>query len=148
MFKRLVTYVLFVLAIMFSRKWKVFFIKLSHFPFQKKKKWKTISKNKQYFLCWPKIVFLWLIFFYVTKHWKTWKTIFTQGFPLKQTESYIFTFLNRKNSGVQTAPKSRATSCDCNWKYTTKYKAHVRSSNLPAILLLRMVIKCLDINFK
>jgi len=25
----------------------------------------------------------------------------------------VIAFLKRKNSGVQTAPKSRATSCDC-----------------------------------
>ena len=35
---------------------------------------------------WLKIIFRWLIFFYVTKHWKTWKTIFIEGFPAKQTE--------------------------------------------------------------
>lgn len=31
----------------------------------------------------------------------------------------LVTFLNRKNSGVQTAPKSLATSCDCNQAYLT-----------------------------
>ena len=25
-------------------------------------------------------------FFYTTKHWKIWKTIFAEGFPAKQTE--------------------------------------------------------------
>ena len=30
--------------------------------------------------------FFFTYFFYATKHWKIWKTIFTQGFPSKQTK--------------------------------------------------------------
>ena len=32
-------------------------------------------------------------FFYVTKHWKMWKTIFIEGFPAKQTERKIKDFV-------------------------------------------------------
>lgn len=60
---------------------------------------------------------------------------------VKQFVQVVATFLNRKNSGVQTAPNSRATSCDCNQTYTTKYKAQTRSSVLPAISLLRRDVK-------
>lgn len=38
----------------------------------------------------------------------------------------VITFLNRKNSGVQTAPKSFATSCDCKKNIKLKKFEQVR----------------------
>ena len=111
-------YALFVSAMMFSRKWvifqKLFFIKLSHFPmfgsnfkwlekqshnfpylacceielFSKKNYWKTMSKNKSYFLCWPKIVFLWLIFFFLCYQ------------TLENTENYLYTRFSIETNGA------------------------------------------------
>lgn len=39
----------------------------------------------------------------------------------------ILTFLKRKNSGVQTAPKARATSCDCKKEWNIKHAVYIKS---------------------
>jgi hypothetical protein len=46
--------------------------------------------------------------------WHAWKA------HVKQLLKVVSTFLNRKNSGVQTAPKSRATSCNCSQAISTR----------------------------
>ena len=49
-------------------------------------------ENKPYFyksFLITKDSFLSTNFFYITKHWKMWKTIFIKGFPAKQTEHYV-----------------------------------------------------------